>query len=90
VRKQIASAIQVVIQVERLEDGSRRVTSIQEIDGMEGDVLTMSEIFQFKRTGFDKEGNILGEHAATGLVPGFFDRFAQRGVEMNRSIFDIS
>jgi pilus assembly protein CpaF len=90
VRKQIASAIQVIIQVERLEDGNRRVTSIQEIDGMEGEVLTMSEIFQYKRLGHDKEGNLLGEHSATGLVPGFFDRFAQRGIEMNRSIFDIS
>jgi pilus assembly protein CpaF len=76
--------------VERLEDGSRRVTSIQEIDGMEGEVLTMSEIFKYKRLGYDKQGNILGKHVATGLVPGFFDRFAQRGVEMSRSIFDIS
>lgn len=90
VRKQIASAIQVVIQVERLEDGSRRVTSIQEIDGMEGDVLTMSEIFKFQRQGYDDEGNLLGEHTATGLVPGFFDRFAQRGIKLDRSIFDIS
>ena len=90
VRRQVASAIQVIIQVERLEDGTRRLTSIQEVNGMEGEVLTMSEIFKFKRYGLDPEGNILGEHAATGMVPGFFERFGQRGVEMNRSIFDIS
>ncbi len=90
VRRQVASAIQVIIQVERLDDGSRRLTSIQEVNGMEGEILTMSEIFQFKRFGYDKEGNLLGHHTATGLVPAFFDRFAIRGVDLDRSIFEIS
>ena len=60
-RAQIASAINVVIQVARHEDGRRRVVSVQEINGMEGDVVTMSELFRFERQGIDADGNVLGE-----------------------------
>ena len=86
-RAQMASAINVVIQVTRDEDGRRRVTSLQEINGMEGDVITMSEIFTFERTGVDKEGNVLGELRPTGVVPGFQRRLARRGIDLPATLF---
>ena len=86
-RAQIASAIDVVIQLERLEDGQRKCTSIQEIQGMEGDIITMSEIFTFKRSGIDADGNVLGRFTATGMVPKFLDRVRERGHEMDINIF---
>jgi pilus assembly protein CpaF len=70
-RGQIASAIHVVIQIARMTDGRRRVTSIQEILGMEGDVVTMQEIYRFERTGLDSEGHIVGVHRPTGIRPRF-------------------
>ena len=71
VRSQIASAIDVVIQIERMEDGRRRLVSLQEIDGMEGEIITMSEIFRFERTGVDADNNVQGFFTATGVVPKF-------------------
>jgi pilus assembly protein CpaF len=88
IRSQIASAIDVVLQLERMEDGRRRVVSVQEIDGMEGDILTMTEIFRFQRSGIDEEGNVLGQYLATGNVPRFYDRLQQRGFQLDRSLFD--
>jgi pilus assembly protein CpaF len=81
-RQQMSSAVDVIIQVERSEDGRRRVTSLQEISGMEGEVITMSEIFTFRRAGHDKDGNVLGQLVATGVVPGFLKRLAQRGLSV--------
>ena len=60
-----------VVQVERNEDGRRRVVSLQEINGMEGDVITMSELFTFERAGVDKDGNVLGSMRPTGIIPAF-------------------
>jgi len=88
-RSQIASALDVVIQVERMEDGKRKVTSIQEINGMEGDIITMSEIVTFRRTGVDEDGNVLGHHSPTGIVPSFYDRLNQRGIKLPITVFDI-
>src|SRR5258706_5042826 len=68
-RSQVASALNVIIQVARHSDGKRRVVSVQEILGMEGDVVTMQEIFKFERTGIDADGNVLGRHRATGVRP---------------------
>lgn len=87
VRAQIASAINVVVQLERHEDGGRRVVSISEINGMEGDVITMSEIFKFVRQGLDEEGNVLGEFVATNLIPSFFDKLRAKGINISRSTF---
>jgi pilus assembly protein CpaF len=81
-RAQIASAIQVVVQVERSEDGKRRVTSVQEINGMEGDIITMSEIFAFRRTGVDEHGQVLGSLVPTGVVPAFHKRLSVRGFDV--------
>jgi pilus assembly protein CpaF len=86
-RAQIASAIDVVIQVERQEDGCRRVVSLQEIDGMEGDVITMSELFVFERKGLDQNGKVLGNFRPTGVVPGFRKRLMERGIELPINLF---
>ena len=88
-RAQIASAVNIVIQVQRGDDGKRRVVSIQEISGMEGDIITMSEIFTFRRAGIDAEGNVLGRLEATGVVPAFHKRVAVRGIDLPVSVFAL-
>ncbi|MBK1719246.1 pilus assembly protein CpaF [Thiocystis violacea] len=87
-RAQIASALDLVVQLERHEDGRRRVVSIQEIDGIEGDIITMSEIFRFEREGLDREGNVIGRFKATGVVPRFHDQLRRRGLELEIAVFD--
>ena len=87
-RSQIASAIDLVIQVARLSDGTRRVTSISEITGMEGDVITMQEIFLFERRGVDKEGKVVGQFKATGVRPRFAERLKQYGMQLPRVFFE--
>jgi pilus assembly protein CpaF len=86
-RAQMASAIDAVVQIERSEDGRRRLVSIQEVDGMEGDIITMSEIFTFVRSQMDEEGNVIGELRPTGVVPKFFRNLKNKGVEMPISVF---
>ena len=86
-REQIASAINIVLQVARLEDGKRRVISLQEINGMEGDIITMSELFTFEREGIDAKGNILGELKPTGVVPAFHPALARRGIDIPIDVF---
>jgi pilus assembly protein CpaF len=81
-RQQIASAVNVVIQVARLTDGTRRVVSISEITGMEGEMITMQEIFQFERTGTDPNGRVMGRFRTTGIRPRFADRLKQYGMEL--------
>jgi pilus assembly protein CpaF len=88
VRNQIASAMDVVIQLERLSDGKRRLTSLQEITGMEGDVVTMQEIFTFERRGVDKEGNVLGELVPTGIRPHFAKRLQLAGIQLPVHLFE--
>ncbi|MDX1302223.1 CpaF family protein [Photobacterium sp.] len=87
VRTQIASAIHIVIQLRRMEDGKRRITSIVELNGMEGDVITMTELFTFKRTGIDENGNVLGNYQATGNVPSFIEAFKHMGIDLPYSYF---
>jgi pilus assembly protein CpaF len=86
-RMQIASAIHIVIQVGRLEDGRRKIMSLQEINGMEGDIITMSELFAFQREGLDEDGNVLGELVPTGIVPAFHKEFKRRGIHLPVSLF---
>lgn len=88
-RSQIASAINIVIQVQRGDDGRRRLVSIQEISGMEGEVITMSEIFTYRRAGVDAQGNVLGRLEATGVVPAFHKRSAVRGIDLPVSVFAL-
>jgi pilus assembly protein CpaF len=86
-RNQIASAIDVIIHMERQEDGCRRIISVQEISGMEANTIVMSEIFNFSRSGVDEKGNVIGKFSATGIVPEFYDRIRKRGIELPISDF---
>ncbi len=86
-RQQIASAINVLIQVERLSDGRRKIVNISEITGMEGDIITMQDIFVFEREGVDEAGNVIGSFKATGIRPRFTDRMMAYGVELPVSLF---
>jgi pilus assembly protein CpaF len=88
VRQQISSALSVVLQLVRYSDGKRRVASLQEITGMEGDMITMQEIFTYVQTGIDKDGNVLGHFKATGIRPKFAQRLSTYGIEMKDEFFD--
>lgn len=88
VRSQIASAITLIVQVQRLSDGSRKLVSVSEITGMEGEVVQMQEIMRFKKTGTDDNGRIIGEFRATGLRPRFVEEFAEVGVIVPQTIFE--
>jgi len=81
-RQQISSAVDLVIQVARLTDGTRRITSISEITGMEGETTAMQEIFQFERTGVDPSGKVIGKFRTTGIRPRFADRLKQYGMQL--------
>ncbi|MDR9827441.1 CpaF family protein [Vibrio sp. FNV 38] len=89
-RSQIASAINLVVQMDRQEDGKRRMVSLCEINGMEGDIITMSEIFTFKRRGVDEFGNVLGYYTATGIVPDCHDQLTKRGLDVPFDLFNES
>lgn len=88
IRQQICSAVSVVVQVSRMTDGVRRVTSIQELTGMEGETITMHEIFAFKRTGMNSDGKVLGHFCATGIRPRFVERLRNFGVTVPDALFD--
>ena len=87
-RQQIASAITVIVQGNRLTDGQRKITSIQEITGMEGEIITMQEIFAFRQTGIDANGKVTGHFQATGIRPKFADKLRNFGVNLPDSMFD--
>jgi pilus assembly protein CpaF len=87
-RQQIASAIQLVVQQTRLTDGSRKVTSVSEITGMEGDVITMQEIFVFEKLGLNKEGKVMGRFRATGVRPKMSERLLAAGIHLPTSMFE--
>jgi pilus assembly protein CpaF len=87
-RQQIASAIDLVVQVARLSDGSRRVTSISEITGMEGDTITMQEIFLFERSGVTAQGQVIGRFRATGIRPRFAEKLKACGLQLPRIFFE--
>ena len=90
IRQQIASAIQLIVQQTRLADGSRRVTSISEITGMEGDVITMQEIFLFEKLGVTQEGKVLGRFRATGVRPKCGERLRAAGITLPTDMFESS
>jgi pilus assembly protein CpaF len=87
-RQQIASALDVVLQVARLSDGTRRVTSISEITGMEGDTITMQEVFHFERTGISPQGEVIGRFRPTGIRPRFAERLKAAGMQLPRMFFE--
>ncbi len=88
VRSQIASAVNLIVQASRLQDGSRRMTSITEITGMEGDVISMQEIFRYERLGLAPDGKIIGRFTATGVRSAYADRFRSWGYDLPASIYE--
>nr|WP_294011590.1 CpaF family protein [Sphingomonas sp.] len=86
-RAQIASAINVVIQVGRLSDGRRKLLSLSELTGMEGDVVTMQEIFRFRQSGVNSDGQVQGRFEATGIRPRFMDQVAAHGISLSTDLF---
>jgi len=89
-RHYIASALNVIIQLTRLSDGSRKVTGIQEVMGMEGEVVTTQEIFNFQQAGMDQQGRIKGRFKASGVRPKFIERFQAYGIPLSQEIFDAT
>jgi pilus assembly protein CpaF len=87
-RQQICSAITVVVQVTRLTDGARKIVSLQEITGMEGDIIAMQEIFRFERTGVAADGRVLGHFRASGVRPRFADRLRLFGAQVADTVYD--
>jgi pilus assembly protein CpaF len=88
IRHQIASAVNLIVQVSRMSDGSRRVTQISEITGMEGDVITMQDIFIFERSGLNAAGKVTGRFRATGIRPKASERLAASGVDLPMELFE--
>ena len=88
IRQQVASAVNLLVQASRLSDGSRRVTSITEVTGMEGEVVTLQDIFVFEKRGLSPEGNVIGRFAATGIRPKFYERLLAAGIRLSADLFD--
>jgi len=88
IREQIASAVDMIAHESRLSDGSRKITKITEVMGLEGDKVVMQDIFEFKQTGVDADGKVEGRFAPTGSVPTFLEDIAARGLTIDRTIFD--
>jgi pilus assembly protein CpaF len=88
IREQVASAIDLIVHQERLRDGSRKVTKVTEVQGMEGDVITMSDIFEFEQTGFE-QGKVIGRVRPTGLRPKFMDQIEAAGIHLPPAVFGI-
>jgi len=87
-RHYISSAINVIIQLNRLSDGSRKLVSLHEVTGMEGEIITLQEIFFFKQTGVSADGRVEGFFKATGIGPKFTERITMRGIKLPHDLFD--
>lgn len=90
IRQQVASAVDLFVQISRMSDGSRRVTHLTECVGMEGDQVTTQDIFLFERSGMSKDGRVMGRFQASGVRPKFSDRLKAAGLELPASIFQSS
>ncbi|MDT3307426.1 ATPase, T2SS/T4P/T4SS family [Shewanella vaxholmensis] len=88
IREQITSAVNIIVQQSRFSDGSRRVTSICEVTGLEGSIVQLSEIFKFEQTGFNEQGKVQGYYTATGTMPEFYEQLRRQGVKVQLDIFD--
>jgi pilus assembly protein CpaF len=89
IREQVASAINLILQIERSTDGARRVTSITEVVGMEGDILQLQDIYTFARQGVDENGHIVGKHRPTGIRPKCADQLRLKGIPLPVDLFQI-
>jgi pilus assembly protein CpaF len=90
VREQIASAVDLIIQLSRLKDGSRRVTYITEVSGMEGETVVMTDIFKFEQTGITEDGKIIGELKPSGIRPLFTPRLEANGFRLGPEVFGVN
>lgn len=90
IREQVASAVHLIVQISRLSDGSRKIINVTEVVGMQGETVTLQEIFKFKEEGFDKNRKIIGQFQAMGLIPTFIEKFEARGVVIPRHLFSNS
>ena len=88
IRQQITSAVHLFVQAARLSDGSRRVTAITEVTGMEGDIVTLQDIFVFEKRGLGPNGQVLGRFAATGIRPKFYEKLLAAGIRLRPDLFD--
>ncbi len=89
IRNQIASAVDVVVQVSRLSDGTRKIISVAEITGMEGEVVTMQEIFVYRKRGIRETGEVIGDFIPTGIRPKFAERLLVTGIPLPMSMFEM-
>ncbi|WP_259460300.1 CpaF family protein [Pseudarthrobacter phenanthrenivorans] len=90
IREQVSSAVDLIIQVTRLRDGSRRVTHVTEVQGMEGDIVTLQDVFLFDyAAGMDPQGRFLGKPVSTGIRPRFLDRFSELGISVSPAVFGV-
>ncbi len=87
IREQIASALDLIVHQSRLQDGSRKITYITEVVGMEGDIITLQDIFVYDKTGIDERGRVIGRHKATGIRPKFIERLAAMGINLPADLF---
>ncbi|MBY0386026.1 Flp pilus assembly complex ATPase component TadA [bacterium] len=87
IREQIAGAVDLIVQISRLSDGSRKVMSIAEVQGLQGDTVTLQEVFEFKETGFDKNRKIVGHFLSKGLIPKFIQELKERGIGIPKDLF---
>jgi pilus assembly protein CpaF len=90
IREQVAAAIHLIVQIARLSDGSRKVVSVSEVQGMEGNVIVLQDLFTFQQKGVGEGGKVLGAMQATGMIPRFIDRFTAAGVRVPNEIFKRS
>jgi pilus assembly protein CpaF len=87
IRQQVSSAIDLIVQIARFSDGTRRVTGITECVGMEGELITLQDLFVFERTGLTEQGRVTGKFRATGIRPKFYDRLRASGMHIPASVF---
>ncbi|PKN24620.1 MAG: pilus assembly protein TadA, partial [Deltaproteobacteria bacterium HGW-Deltaproteobacteria-22] len=87
IREQIAAAVDIIVQQTRYSDGSRKVTYITEVTGMEGEVITLQDIFLFKQDGYDENNKVMGKYQATGFMPKFYDDLRRKGIPVDMTIF---
>ena len=86
----IASAVEIIVQQTRLEDGSRKIMNIAEVGGIQGDVIILQDIFVYKQTGTDKRGRVVGNFQSTGFIPKFVEVLEKKGVKIPRGLFTNS
>ena len=87
IREQVANAVDLIVQISRLSDGSRKILYITEVQGMQGDTVTLQDVYAFKETGFDKERKIVGQFLTTGLIPKFIQELKEKGIGIPKDLF---